>query len=503
MGEWKRIAGEHGVRRQGWMKRGAALCLGALLVFSPVHASAWAADYLEAVKSFVQGVHLQELSDEELLEKAIRGMVTGIDPYSEYLDREEMDAFSTTLTGRFSGIGAVLEPDADKTGIHVNTVFADSPAEKADVREGDVIVRVDGQSMAGKTAAEAATLIRGTSGTQVTLEIRRGTQTLTRVVTRGEIAITPVTWRIHEDVGIVRISQFSRGMSLELAQALSSLRAAGIHKLMLDLRDNPGGYVDEAVAAAELLVPAGPIVTVDYRSDRIDDESYFSQADNPGWVMAVMVNGETASAAEILAGAIQDAENGVLVGQKTYGKGVVQHLFTLLTPQAYEKYGKAHADAYVTELEWSSYYGVKIQPEEALGLLKLTTGRYLTRNGRALDQEGLTPNIPTEADPAVQGYEPTLVSPISLQETMTLGGYGSAVQQAEIVLRMSEVFSGTPDKTFTAETAEAIRAWQAQAGLPKTGVLDAQTAGSLNAALESLRMLNPSYAEAWEVLAMF
>lgn len=486
-----------------FLRGGIAFFMGVTLMLSPVQARAWSGDYLEAVKSFVQSVHLEDVSDEDMLEAAIKGMLSAIDPYSEFLNREEMDAYQTNLTGRFSGIGAVLEPDADGTGIHVNTVFADSPAEKADVREGDVILRVDGQSMAGKTAAEAAVLIRGEANTKVTLDIRRGTQVITRVVTRGQIALTPVSYRIQEDVGIVRITQFSRGMSAELELALKSLREAGIHKLMLDLRDNPGGYVDEAVSAARLLIPAGPIVTVDYRSERIDDETYEAGGADPGWILAVLVNEDTASAAEILAGAIQDAENGVLIGQKTYGKGVVQHLFTLLTPEAYEKYGDAHADAYVTEMEWANYYGVQIKPDEAMGLMKITTGRYLTRNGRALDQEGLLPDIATEVVMPVQGYEPTLVAPIPVSETLVVGAYGSAVQQAEIILSMLTLFSEVPDKTYDSETETAIRAWQTRMGLPKTGALDPQTAASLNRKLDSLRQTNPSYAEAWKILRLF
>ena len=487
-----------------FLRKGAALLVGVALLLSPVRSQAWSGDFLEAVKNFAQEIHLQEFTDEALLEGAIKGMLSGMDPHSAFLNREETAAYQSGLSGKFSGIGAVLVPDEGGAGVRVSSVFPGSPAEKADVREGDVILQVNGQSIAGKTPTDAALMIRGDAGTTVTLLLRRGATTLTRQVVRGQIQITAVSHRVEGDVGIVHISQFSRGMSADLSDTLAQLRKTGIRKLILDLRDNPGGYVDEAVAAARLLIPPGPIVHVDYRSERLDDEHYTTESPDPGWILAVLVNGETASASEILAGAIQDAENGVLIGQKTYGKGVVQHLFTLLTPQAREAYGKLHPDTFVTEVEWSSYYDVRIKPEEIFGLMKITTGRYLTRNGRALDKEGLPPDITVADRVRDKDVDPARLDSLVYESTLSTGAYASSVRLAEIVLHWSGLFAAAPDKAFTEETGAALRAWQKKAGLPGTGVLDQATTASLNGKLEMLRREKDlPYAKAMSTLRLF
>ena len=487
-----------------FLRKSAALLMGVALLLTPIQSHAWSGDFLEAVKNFAQELHLQEFSDEALLEGAIQGMLSSMDPYSEFLDREETAAYQSGLSGKFSGIGAVLAPDAANAGVRVSSVFPGSPAEKADVREGDLIVKADGLSLAGKTPTEAALLIRGEAGTTVTLLLTRGTTTLTRKVVRGQIQVTSVSHRVEGDVGIVHISQFSRGMSADLSDILTTLRQSGIRKLILDLRDNPGGYVDEAVAAAKLLIPPGPIVHVDYRSERLDDEQYDTEAPNPGWILTVLVNGDTASASEILAGAIQDAGNGVLIGQKTYGKGVVQHLFTLLTPEAQEAYGKLHPDTFVTEVEWSSYYDVRLKPEEIFGLMKITTGRYLTRNGRALDKEGLSPDILAADRTLEEGVDPARLEALLYEKPLATGAYAASVRLAEIALHWSGLFASTPDKVFTGETGTALRAWQKKAGLSVTGVLDQATTASLNAKLEMLRREKDlPYAKALDTLKLF
>lgn len=488
--------------RSGRRRAGAAFLLAVTMAASPVHASAWSGDYLEAVKNFVQEMHLEGHSDAQLLEGALKGMFSSMDPYSSFMNQEETKTYEANLSGQFSGIGATLE--TAQGGVRIAYIHADSPAEKAGLHDGDILLRANGTSLSGLKPEDAAALIRGTAGTKVTLLYRRGTVESTVTVTRGAIRIASVTWRIDGGNGYVRIAQFSSGMSEELAAALAACRKAGVKKLILDLRDNPGGYVGEAVSAGRLLLPPGTIVSVDYRSERFNDATYTTESPDPGWRIAVLTNENTASAAEILAGAIQDADNGFLIGKKTYGKGVVQSMFMLLTPEAQAKYAGQYQDTFVTDLEWAAYYGVNVQPDEVLGLAKITTGRYLTRNGRALDKEGLLPDAEAENRTAVHEVDISYCEPVQTGATLAVGAYAPAVRQAESILKADGTFAGYPDRTFDAATATAIKTYQGKNGLTVNGQLDAATQAALNRRLAAMRSANdPQYALAVKALGFF
>ena len=485
-------------------RAGAACLLAVTLAVSPVSASAWSGDYLEAVKNFVQEMHLEEHSDAQLLEGALKGMFSSMDPYSSFMNREETKTYEASLSGQFSGIGASLEAAAVQGGVRITYIYPESPAEKAGLHDGDILLKANGTSLAGMKPEDAATLIRGTAGTAVTLVYRRGAAESTITVIRGAIRIAPVTWRIEGLNGYVRISQFSSGMSEELAAALAGFRKAGVKKLILDLRDNPGGYVGEAVSAGRQLLPPGTIVSLDYRSERFSDVTYTTESPDPGWRIAVLTNENTASAAEILAGAIQDADNGFLIGKKTYGKGVVQSMFMLLTPEAQAKYAGQYQDTFVTDLEWASYYGVNVQPDEVLGLAKVTTGRYLTRNGRALDKEGLLPDAEAENRTSVHEVDISYCEPVQTGTALSVGAYAPAVRQAETILKAEGSFAGYPDRTFDAATATAIRSYQGKVGLTVNGQLDAATQAALNRRLSAMRSANdPQYALAVKALGFF
>lgn len=492
----RHLAGKH--------RAGVATLLAAMLVATPVPASAWSGDYLEAVKNFMQSMHLEEQSDTKLLEGALKGMFSSMDPYSSFMNQEETKTYQSSLSGQFSGIGATLEAAAAQGGVRITYVYPDSPAEKAGLHDGDILLKANGTSLAGMKPEDAATVIRGTAGTTVTLVYRRGASEFTLTVTRGAIRITPVTWRMDGANGYIRISQFSNGMSGELETALAAIRKTGAKKLILDLRDNPGGYVDEAVAAGRMLLPPGTIVSLDYRTERFSDVTYTTESPDPGWRIAVLANGNTASAAEILAGAIQDADNGFLIGQQTYGKGVVQSMFMLLTPQAQAKYAGQYQEAFVTDVEWASYYGVRVQPDEVLGLAKVTTGRYLTRNGRALDKEGLLPDAAAEDRKPVHEVDIVNAEPIQATGALAVGAYSLAVRQAETILKAEGSFTGYPDRTFDAATTTALRAYQGKVGLAVNGQLDTATQAALNRRLAMLRTANdPQYALAVKALGLF
>lgn len=483
---------------------GAAILTITLLLATPVRADAWSGNFFESVKSFVQSMYIDGKTDDELMENALKGMFSNLDDYSSFMNQEETKAYESSLSGQFSGIGAQLEAAPATDGIVIQTVFPDSPAEKAGLLDGDILVSSDGKSLAGMTASSAATLIRGTAGTKITLRIKRGTKEFTVVVVRGDISISPVSWRIDGKIGYLRITQFGNGASSGVETALTAFRKAGVKKWILDMRDNPGGYVGQAVEVARKMLPPGPIVSIDYRSDQIEDVVYNSDAPNPGWMIAVLVNENTASAAEILAGAIQDAGNGFLIGKKTYGKGVVQSLFMLLTPAAYDKYAGKYQETFVTDMEWASYYGVQVQPDEVLGLAKLTTGRYLTRNGRAIHGVGLMPDSGAENRNQVHAVDISLVDPISGTAVLKMGAYESSVRQAESILKAAGFFTGTPDRKFDRDTMTAVVAYQKANKLVSNGFLDIKTGTSLNQTLITLRLANdPQYRMAQTALGYF
>ena len=483
---------------------GTAALLVTALIFAPIRANAWSGGFLESVKTFVQSMYIDGKTDDQLLESALKGMFSNLDDYSSFMNQEETKAYEASLSGQFSGIGAVLEAKPAVDGIVISTILPDSPAEKAGLLDGDILVKADGKSLAGMTASNAAALIRGTAGTKVTLLVRRGVKEFTLVVVRGEISISPVSSRIDGKIGYLRLTQFGNGASSGVETALAAFRKAGIKKMILDMRDNPGGYVGQAVEIARMLIPPGPIVSIDYRSEQLTDVAYRSDAPDPGWMIAVLVNENTASAAEILAGAIQDAGNGFLIGKKTFGKGVVQSLFMLLTPAAYDKYAGKYQETFVTDIEWASYYGVQVQPDDVLGLAKLTTGRYLTRGGRAIHGVGLLPEAVAENRVPIHEVDISLVAPLSGTAVLKVDSYDEAVRQAESILKAAGFFAGTPDSRFDWETTAAVTAFQKASKLVLTGVLDTKTSVVLNRTLVTLRQANdPQYKLAQTTLGFF
>lgn len=490
--------------KRSLLKQVFVLIIACVMLFSPaIRAMAMDyGDYLNGVVEFMQDMYYLYMDDEEALKTVLKGMFSGLDPYSGFYDREETQQLNESLTGSFVGIGVGIEKCDE--GIRIVKVYEDSPAEKAGLRDGDIILAVDGVSTHGKDADAVASEIRGKEGTYVTLTILRQSQKTDITVRRARVVISTVTWRIEGDVAYVHIESFSSSTADGFRKAMEEIRKRGITKILLDLRDNGGGLVDEAVAVAQELVPEGLITRLDFRSERLTDKNYYSRLKNSPYIMAVLVNEQTASASEILAGAIQDSGKGVLVGKKTYGKGVVQNMFYVLTPEAYEKYGSMYGVKYISDAEWLAYRGVLVSPDEILGTIKITTGRYLTRNGREIHGVGLAPDVEVDNRTLPNGIDLALVSGLANEETLTMESYGDGVYQAERILRAAGYFDGVPDKRMDEETREAIKMFQSDAGLPVTGDIDPKTRDRLNELLDTMRNQNdPQYVKGMEVLRMF
>lgn len=322
--------------------------------------------------------------DKELAEELMyTGLVAGVgDPYTYYLSADSLAEQVEKNSGHFVGIGVEIYA-GDDGYIVVSSVTPGGPAEAAGILAEDKITEVDGESITGKTAADVSALVKGEEGTDVTLTIFREStgEVLEKTVTRQDIQVQTVSWRMMDDnIGYISITNFRENTYSQFKEALDTLEAEGMEKLVLDLRNNTGGLVKSAHEIGEELLPEGIMVyTMDKdgnREDTLCDDVY---NDVP---LVVLVNGNSASAAEILAGAIQDTGRGELIGTTTFGKGLVQRLFTL---------------------------------PDGSGL-NVTIQKYYTPNGTSIHGVGITPdyevelpeeyaqqtNIPAEADTQLQ-----------------------------------------------------------------------------------------------------
>lgn len=318
------------------------------------------------VRSYVQDRYVDPITEQQLLEGAIRGLVeaTG-DKYSTYFSQKAYTEFLQELRDQLSGIGVQVEYKDNY--VTIVAPMKDTPGARAGLRSGDRIVAVNGKDVTGLNFEEVVSMIRGPAGTPVRLTIDRNREILHVSLVRAKIPVPQIEWRMLETnprVGYIHLIQFNEGIGERTRAALDALRAQGMQGLILDLRQNPGGFLHEAVAVASLFVPEGPVVHVVSRTGA--RETHNSKGRGFDLPLVVLVDEGSASASEVVAGAIKDRGAGVLVGGRTFGKASVQTFFEL---------------------------------PDGSGL-KLTTARYLTAGGYSINQKGIEPNIavPAPAD---------------------------------------------------------------------------------------------------------
>jgi carboxyl-terminal processing protease len=472
-----------------------------LVLIVPIQAKDYS-DYLDSIMEMAKERYYKDISEEELLEGALRGIFDTMDDYTTFFTLDEATSFLDTMEGNYQGIGVEITQVPE--GVMVTRVFANSPAEGAGILADDRIVRVNGQDIAGFTPSEAATLIKGEAGTYVELEILRGTETVLNFkVERGTVNISPVTWRVDGDVMYIRLDSFSGNSARFFEQALKEMDKNGLWKMVLDLRGNPGGEVFQAVTIARLLVKKGIITTLDFKSDNQNDIVYESYLSKTKYLPAILVDENTASASEILASAVQESGDGFLIGTKTFGKGVVQNVFPILTPQAYERYKEEYGQSIVNGYDWINQHGVNILEEDLIGWTKITTGHYLTRDGNMIDGIGLTPDFIVENPKPESGIDVQAVKPLQYSSPIGLGGVGNDVFNAEKILVLNGYVLETPDNKLDEKTSEILRQYQKEKGIQATGILDEATQKALNGDLEALRLsVDRQYAKARELLSL-
>ena len=308
--------------------------------------------------------YVEPVSDKKLLEDAIRGMLSGLDPHSAYLVDEEYKELQEGTTGQFGGLG--IEVGMENGFVKVVSPIDDTPAQKAGIKSGDLIVRLDDKPVKGMTLAEAVKLMRGEPGSQIVLTVvREGAEApLKFELTRDIIKVRSVKSRLLEkNYGYLRISSFQSGTGEGLVDAIDELKKeneAPLKGIVLDLRNNPGGVLNAAVDVSDAFIQSGLIV---YTEGRIkNSEMRFNATPDDvinGAPIVVLINSGSASASEIVAGALQDHKRAIIMGEKSFGKGSVQ----------------------------------TILPTSNGGAVKLTTARYFTPSGRSIQAEGIEPDV--------------------------------------------------------------------------------------------------------------
>lgn len=323
---------------------------------------------LGVLHSLIDESFLGEVDEKKLEEGLYEGYVSGLeDPYSVYYDAEDTKSFMESSEGEYSGIGAVMTQNKDSGIITLTHVYEDSPAMKAGLADEDILYKVEGKEVTGEDLTEVVSRIRGDKGTEVELTVLRGkkNEEVTVVAVRDTIETQTVQTRMLEDhIGYLSVSEFDSVTYNQYVKGLNDLQGQGMKALVVDLRGNPGGNLNTVCDILDLMLPKGLIVyTQDKKGEKremtSDEENQFTLP------MTVLVNGNSASASEIYAGAIQDYGLGKIVGTQTYGKGVVQQIFDLRDGTC----------------------------------VKLTIAEYYTPKGRNINGTGITPDVKVEYEP--------------------------------------------------------------------------------------------------------
>ncbi|AJY74487.1 S41 family peptidase [Paenibacillus beijingensis] len=401
-------------------------------------------DKLNTVMELIENKYFTDINREQLVDGALSGMVEALgDPYSTYMEKNIAEQFSETVEGSFTGVGA--EITMEDGNIVVVSAIKNSPAERAGLLAKDIVLSVNGQSMSGLPLKEAVAKLRGPKGSQAKLQIRRAgmAQPIQLVLVRDDIDVETVYGSLRPDgVGIIEIRQFSLNTAKRFADELGELEKKGMKALLIDVRNNPGGVLPVVEKIVEPLIPSGKtIVQVQYRG--APAERAVSKGKGKSYPIAVLINKGSASASEILAGALKESAGAVVVGETSYGKGTVQ-----------------------------------ISYDNGLGgdLVKMTVAKWLTPDGNWVHEKGIKPDVPA-APPSLY-----TVARLAKAKTLQPDTIGDEVKSLQTMLQGLGFDPGRKDGYYSRETAEAVMAFQTSGGLEPTGIADVKTQQSLEQA---------------------
>ena len=313
----------------------------------------------------IKNNYVEEVTVKKLIESAIDGMLNSLDPHSSYLNTEELDELRVQTKGEFGGLG--IEVTLENGLVKVISPIDDTPAERAGVRSGDIITHLDDEPVLGMTLSEAVSIMRGKVGSKIKLRVSRNElESLDIEITRAIIELKAVKSRLEDNIGYIRVSSFNQKVDQEIIKAIKSFDKQKENKIVgyvLDLRNNPGGLLDQAVNVTDIFLEKGEIVST--RGRKKSEGNRYNAVKNDlinGLPLVVLINQGSASASEIVAGALQDHKRAIIMGTKSFGKGSVQTII----------------------------------PSGENVAIKLTTARYYTPLGRSIQQTGIDPDILVE-----------------------------------------------------------------------------------------------------------
>ncbi|MEH7251716.1 S41 family peptidase [Neobacillus niacini] len=420
-------------------------------------------DKLYTAYDTLKNEYFEELDQKKLINGAIDGMVKALDdPYTDYMSLEEAAQFHSSIDSSFQGIGAEIQ---EKDGhIMIVSPIKGSPAEKAGLKPNDIIAMVDGKSLQGMTSTEAVAIIRGKKGTKVELTIHRsGTDAPVVVpIIRDDIPIETVYGEMAgEGIAKVQITSFSKNTPKELTEKLNELQKQGMKGLVLDLRHNPGGLLDEAISISSLFVPKGKLILkVEDRNGKTKEYPSLNDG-NPDFPLVVLIDKGSASASEILAGAVSESAGVKLVGETSFGKGTVQT--------------------------------AKDFPDKSN--IKFTTAKWLTPNGNWIHKKGIKPDFEV---PLPDYATLPMINP---DKELKISSSSTEVEIAQKMLKAIGYDPGRVDGFFDEKTQEVVSSFQTANNLPADGVLKGESTIKLMEKIRELMETNDTQLQkAIEVL---
>ncbi len=399
-------------------------------------------EFLDAIKEYILTNYAGEVSEEELYDGAVRGMFDKLDAHSIYMDKETSDDFNEEVSGKLYGIGALIGLRNGK--VKIIEPLDDSPAKKAGLLPGDIIIGVDGEEFKEvKDTDTVLSKIKGDKGTEVILTIDREGKKFDTKLIRDEVKINPIKHKVIKgDLGYLKIGEFNANATKSTTKAIEELKKNNVKKLVLDLRGNPGGRLIDVVNIADYFVPKGKVVTI--RDAKGNYEEYNSSGDLAFEKIVVLIDNGSASASEILAGAVQDTKAGMLVGEKSYGKGTVQKVLPLRNGES----------------------------------VKLTIAKYYLPSDRTIDHTGIVPDIEASRFPESLNLEE--MQELKMDKKLAKNEAGLDVLGLQERLSILGYKISDAQGIFGESTENAVKAFQRDNNLYTYGAADLTTLEKIN-----------------------
>ncbi|QUR93460.1 S41 family peptidase [Macrococcoides canis] len=394
---------------------------------------------LYAVYDTLNKNYYKKVEKEKLIDGAIKGMVSGLDdPYSEYMTSDEQKDFTESMQGDFQGIGTEIEEKDNK--IMISSPIKGAPAHKAGVKSGDIIMAVDDKSVEGKSTQDVVKLVRGKKGTVVTLTLKRGdAEPFDVKITRDKIHMNSVEHTLQKDgTGIITVMKFQEGTADEFTDALKALHDKGMEQAVIDLRDNPGGYLDEAAKMADVFLEKDKIIV--QMEDVSGNKEILKASKDADEITkdlptVILLNEGSASASEVFAAALKDNGKAEIVGHKSFGKGIVQTASTF----------------------------------KDKSMIKYTEQKWLTPKSTWIHKKGISPDVKVDPPAYVHGQM------LDADEVLTLHEKSEKVKSMEMGLDALGYDTGKVDSTFDESTLYAVQNFQMENNLPVDGIMTGKT----------------------------